>query len=201
MFDSKISAKALIDDLKDEIDVALEIPDRTYITFLNSLEQMLYADFIQEQNEVVLKTFSTDKSVNLSTLSIPDNEDGVKFEYIASLYANHNLQLIKTTPANGTIFPNCYYKSGNSLKYNTVNPLYQLRIVYIAKPKLKTSDNWEDLNVMIPIEFIELVKSKLRAESYMVMNEYNPASNQISIYNAQLSTFRDWLSNRSPQFG
>lgn len=208
MFDSGISAKDLIAQLKSEVDAAEEIPNATYITFLNALEQMLYADFIKEQNTVkvslspVVNVFPA--TVDLSALTIPNDEDNVMFEDIYAVYVNHNLQLIKTSPANGIIFPNSYYKTGVNLSYSSKNPVREIRIVYIVKPAVKTVDEndvIQDGNVMIPLEFIELVKSKLRYEAYMLVNEYTAAANWVNVFNSLLTTFSEWLSNREPQFG
>ena len=208
MFDSGISAKDLIAQLKSEVDAAEEIPNATYITFLNALEQMLYADFIKEQNTVKVSfspsvnTFPA--TVDLSGLEIPDTEDNVTFEDIYAVYVNHNLQLIKTSPANGIIFPNSYYKTGVNLSYSSKNPVREIRIVYIVKPAVKTVDEndvIQDGNVMIPLEFIELVKSKLRYEAYMLVNEYTAAANWVNVFNSLLTTFSELLANREPRFG
>ena len=50
MFDSGISAKALIAELQSEVDVALPITNSTYATWLNSLQWLLYSAIIKEQN-------------------------------------------------------------------------------------------------------------------------------------------------------
>lgn len=208
MFDSGISAKDLIAQLKSEVDAAEEIPNATYITFLNALEQMLYADFIKEQNTVKVSLSPAvnvfPATVDLSALTIPNDEDNVMFEDIYAVYVNHNLQLIKTSPANGIIFPNSYYKTGVNLSYSSKNPVREIRIVYIVKPAVKTVDEndvIQDGNVMIPLEFIELVKSKLRYEAYMLVNEYTAAANWVNVFNSLLTTFSEWLANREPQFG
>ena len=208
MFDSGISAKDLIAQLKSEVDAAEEIPNATYITFLNALEQMLYADFIKEQNTIKVSLSPAvnvfPATVDLSGLEIPDTEDNVTFEDIYAVYVNHNLQLIKTSPANGIIFPNSYYKTGVNLSYSSKNPVREIRIVYIVKPAVKTVDEndvIQDGNVMIPLEFIELVKSKLRYEAYMLVNEYTAAANWVNVFNSLLTTFSEWLANREPQFG
>lgn len=202
MFDSGISAKDMVLSLKNEVDIALEIPNQTYITFLNTLEQMLYADIIREQGAIILTP--TGKEIDLSTLEVPESEDKITFEDIHSVYINHNLQLIKSTAANGDIFPNTYYKKGGKLFFNAKNTVTKMRIIYIVKPALKTvgtDDVIQDGNVMIPLEFIELIKSKLRYDAYMLANEYTMAANWLGVYNALLDTFKQWLADREPQFG
>lgn len=207
MFDSGISAKNLIAELKNDIDVATEIPNSAYITFLNSLEQMLYADFIKEQAQMKIPNGTITEipsEITLDTLPVADNEDKITFEDIYSVYVNHNLQLIKTSAANGQIFGNSYYKNGGKLIYNVKNPLKEIRIIYTVKPKPKTvnaNDEIQEGNVNVPIEFIELVKAKIRYEAYMLVNEFGIAANWVNVYNSLLTAFGEWLSARAPQFG
>lgn len=202
MFDSGISAKDFIADIKSEVDVALPIPNASYVMWLNSLEHMLYSSIIQEQNRITLKNPQTD-IVILSSLSISSREAPVRFDDIYTVYAD-SVQLIKTNAASGQIFPNCYYKSDNNLVFNTESKPQNLDIVYFIKPALKTVNNNDEVqggNVMLPVEFIEIAKSKLRAEAYMIENEYTPASNWINNYNILLENFKQWLSNNAAQFG
>jgi hypothetical protein len=44
MFNSGITAEKLINDIRDEADIALSIPDDSFISWLNSLEQTLYSE-------------------------------------------------------------------------------------------------------------------------------------------------------------
>ena len=55
MFDSGISVKDLVDELKNtEVDIALDIPDKTYAEWLNALQQLLYSEIIKEQRKITL---------------------------------------------------------------------------------------------------------------------------------------------------
>lgn len=202
MFDSGISAKELIESIKSEVDVALPITNASYVMWLNSLEQMLYSSIIQEQNRITIKN-PPSSTIILSDLPISDNEAAVRFDDIYAVYAD-TVQLIKTNAASGQIFPYCYYKSHNNMVFNTDKKPVNLDIVYFIKPALKTvndSDEVQNGNVMLPIEFIEIAKSKLRAEAYMIENEYTPAANWINNYNILLENFKQWLANNAAQFG
>ena len=56
MFDSGISVKDLVNELKtSEIDIALEIPNAIYVSWLNSLQQLLYTEIIKEQRKTTLQ--------------------------------------------------------------------------------------------------------------------------------------------------
>jgi hypothetical protein len=203
MFDSGITVKELVDELIAEVDVALDIPKATYVTWLNSLQQMLYTEVIKEQTSVDISIASKLDG----KLPTGDGSNGIRFEDIVTLYAD-DVQLIKSTYASGNIFPNTFYKDGNdsnvyfNAKFTTENET--LRIVYLVKPKLikvNGNDEIDDSNVMLPIEFIELAKAKLRGEAYKLANEFDYAANWLNDYNNLLETFKLWIAEKSPNFG
>lgn len=203
MFDSKISVKSLIEELKNtEVDIALEIPNSTYVTWLNSLQQLLYTEIIKEQRKTVLKAPFTNP-IDILSLNVENNENAPKFEEIHAIYAD-DVQLIKSTVASGVIFPDTFYKDNNNIGYNTKVVPKEITIVYIVKPALidvAEDDTIDNSNVMIPIEFIDLVKSKLRGEAYKLANEDNIAAKWLNDYNVHLETFKAWITKKSSNFG
>lgn len=195
MFDSGITAEKLINELKSEVDIALEIPNDTYVTWLNSLEQFLYSEIIKEQREYIKDIPEIE--------FLPEKvygEADVSFEDIYAVYSN-DTQLIKSTLTSGEIFPNVFYKKDNQIKVNIAGYPKKIRVVYIVKPELKTPDNYLDMKVMLPIEFIELAKSKLRGEAYKLANEDELAAKWLNDYNILLETFKAWLTVKQPEFG
>ena len=206
MFDSGISVKNLIDELKNtEVDIALEIPNITYVTWLNALQQILYTEIIKEQKKRVFKPpFNIEEGISLEA---ENNENKPSFEDIHTVYAKldgYDVQLIKSTVTSGVIFPKTYYKNNEKLYFNTKEQPTELTVVYYVKPKLiNVTENDEiiDANVMIPIEFIDLVKAKLRGEAYKLANEDNIAAKWLNDYNNLLETFKVWIASKSSTFG
>lgn len=202
MFDSGISAKALIAELQSEVDVALPITNSTYATWLNSLQWLLYSGIIKEQNDLII-TEPQEGVIQIASLDVSDNEAPIRFEDIYAVYAD-TTQLIKTSITSGFVFPDCFYKKGDNLAVKMQKTPNFIKLIYHIKPKLikvNENDEIQDGNVMIPIEFIELVKSKLRGEAYSLENEYGPASNWLNNYNILLENFKQWLSDKAQQFG
>lgn len=199
MFDSGITASALIEQIKDEADIAIPIPDATYVLWLNALERLLYTELIQEQGKIELDGFNG-SVISIDILNVPNGEDAVRFEDIHAIYAD-DTQLIESTVASGVIFPDTYYKIGNDIGVNLKKNPEKVKIVYFVKPELKTTDNISTKNVMIPVEFIDLVEAKLRGEAYKVANEGELAAMWINDYNVLLETFKAWLSEKRPEFG
>ena len=199
MFDSKIKASALIEQIEDEADIAVPITKESYVSWLNAVEQLLYTELIREQGKIVLDG-AFGSVIDIDTLDVPSGENAVRFEDIHTIYADQT-QLIKSTVASGVIFPDTYYKIGNDIGLNLKKEPSKVKIIYFVKPELKTSDNISAKNVMIPIEFIDLVKAKLRGEAYKVANEGELAAMWINDYNILLETFKAWLSGKQPEFG
>lgn len=207
MFDSGISVKNLLKELNTEVDIALDIPDATYVQWLNSLQQLLYTEFIKEQKRVVIVS-PTENPIAIDSKLVETNENPPRFEDIHAVYADE-IQLIKSTVTSGIIFPYTYFKDDNKIGYNTTRTVDgvmevpgELQIVYFVKPKLIDSENIADNdNVMIPIEFIDLVKAKLRGEAYKLANEDSLAAKWLNDYNVLLETFKLWLSEKASNFG
>jgi hypothetical protein len=193
MFDSKISAYSLIEEIKDEADIAIPISDEVYISWLNALEQLLYSEIIKEQS--------------LLCFDHPDSEaidiesHNIRFEDIHAVFVNSTRQLIKSTLTSGCIFPNTYFKENNQLVVNCGDVVENIDVIYFIRPVLKTEENYADETVKLPVEFIDLARAKLRGEAYKVANEDNLAAKWINDYNVLLETFRVWLVGKQSTFG
>lgn len=194
MFDSKIKARDLITLLQNEVDVAPDVPNESYLTWLSQLEQLLYTEFIKEQGAICVEK-PIGGRINLAELPVPAEESSVRFEDIHTVYAD-KCQLIKSTLTSGVIFPNTFYKVGDQLGYSSED-VHELKIIYFVKPAIKT----EDSTVKLPFEFIEMAKAKLRGEAFKVADENAFAAKWLNEYNTQLQDFLLWLQSRQPSFG
>lgn len=199
MFNSGIKATDLIEQIKNEADVAIPIPDINYIMWLNAVEQLLYTELIQEQGEITVANVSGNV-IDISSLTVPNNEDAVRFEDIHAIYADKT-QLIESTLASGVIFTNTYYKVRNNIGLNLKTQPQTIKIIYFVRPVLKTEANANSEYVKIPPEFIDLVKAKLRGEAYKVANEDSLAAKWINDYNVLLETFKMWIQGKQSEFG
>lgn len=195
MFNSGKSVSELITELRDEVDIALEIPTSTYLVWLNGVEQLSYSEIIKEQREVIVENPTT--PISFVSLNVTEDEAPIRFEDIHAVYAD-DVQLMKTTLSSGQIFPDTFYKQNDDLGLNLPYMTKELKIIYFVRPKIKTS---EDGNVMMPIEFIDLVKAKMRGEAYKLVNEDSLAGKWLNDYNVLLETFKVWCNNKASQFG
>ena len=195
MFESNITVKRLLDELKNEVDIAVPVSDETYIAILNTLEQLLYTELIQEQRIISL---SEEKFPLAIEDLLVEDEATIRFEDVYSVYAGET-QLTKTTAQSAAIFADTFYKDGNKIAVNTRKK--PTKIVYFVKPALKTVETMESDTVKLPYEFVELAKAKIRGEIYKIVNEDEHAAKWLNDYNVLLETFKVWMANKSPQFG
>lgn len=210
MFDSKISAYDLIEEIKDEADIAIHIDEAVYLSWLNALEQLLYSEVIKEQKATmasgsVLTPDAPIDRIEMFDLSYGFDEEPIRFEDIHAVYAIYEdripVQLIKSTVANGVIFDNTYYKLQDSIGVNLKERTMALKIIYFVRPALKTETTYKKETVKLPIEFIDLAKAKLRGEAYKLANEGDLAAMWLNDYNVLLENFKAWVAERQSAFG
>lgn len=204
MFESGITASILIADIKTETDIALDLGDSTYLSFLNETEQLLYSEIIKEQAAITLSDIY-ETSITLSTITgRPANTDPIRFSDIYTVFAQseggYMEQLIKTNLASSdNIFHGCYWEDNGDICLSELHPV--VRIVYFVRPKIKDLTNYSSETVKLPPEFISLIKAKMRAEAYKLANEDVLAAKWINDYNVLLEDFRMWIEQRRAQFG
>lgn len=197
MFDSGVSAKKFIEQIKNEADIAIPISNAAYVMWLNVIEQLLYTEYIKEQG--IEKVLPSGNTVNIQTIL----GTNYRFEDVYAVYAD-DVQLIKSTAASGNIFPDTFYNFNDRLYINRKTKINKLEIVYFVKPSLKTVDDADNIgegNVMLPIEFVPLAAAYIRGEAYKAANEDAIAAKWINDYNVLLETFKAWLDAKRSNFG
>lgn len=201
MFDSGISVKSFIQDIKSEADIAPDITDAKYISWINALEQVLYSDIIREQRKVDIEVLNSEgEYINKVPIETDENEADVRFEDIISVFKG-DTQLIKTSLLSGGIFNDCWFNNGGVLWVNTTfkNEDDTITVFYHVRPAEKSSANEEVIN--LPAEFMDLMYSYVRAEAYKYANEDALSAKWQAEYNARLEIFKAWVDARRPSFG
>ena len=207
MFDSGISAEDFIENLKSEVDIAVPISNANYVMWLNTVEQLLYTEYIKELTSYSVEVkdyFPFPGFLTMSKIFIGEGEESPRFEDVYAVYAD-GVQLSKTTFASGEmVFSHTYYKKDNGIGISGYDDINVLTVIYSIKPKLKTTDKNGNItggNVMIPPEFLTLVSAYIRGEAYKIANEDTIAAKWINDYNVLLETFKMWIDKRKSNFG
>lgn len=201
MFDSGITARALVERARSEIDVAPIVFDISFVGWINTVEQLLYTEIIRE-----LRSFSiTDNTASPLAMSkiIPGEKELTPiYEDIFKVYAD-NKELVPMTMVGGYVFPttDCYWKTPNGLEYSLLNENApeQIDIMYFVRPRLKTIANdkiCED-NIMLPIEWIDIMLSRMRGEAYKLVNDDAISAKWLNDYNNLIEQFKIWIATKT----
>ena len=212
MFDSGIPASSLISTLKAEVDVAIPISNGSYVDSLNSLEQLLYTEVIKEQKAAYLdegfgSLFLDDIPTDVGEKQVVSEDVYTVFCRNSASDRKYNIQMKKTTLTTSAFINHTWYiydsNSINIVDYDGEMGA-QYKVVYFVRPALKTVNENDEVgtgNVMLPVEFIDLAKAKLRADAYKIANEDSLAAKWMNDYNVLLETFKEWVDRKKPHFG
>lgn len=204
MYDSGISANDFINQLADEIDIAVPVPRSVYIDCINTAEQLLYSEMIREQAEqIIVPKTELDSLIDLSALPVAADEDNMQYEDIHCVYIDDR-QLIETNLTSGEIFPDSYCKDKGMLRIHTREKPEKLRLTYFVRPVIRTVGENNTItggNIHLPVFFMDLIRAKVRGEIYMLVGEYAHAANWLGVYNAQLENFKAYIQMHTPSFG
>lgn len=183
MYDSKVTAKAVIDDVINEADIALDITASTYIRWLNELEQQLYGAVIRHTKS---------ESVEAAGGVIPVSCNP---EDIVSIYHEAD-ELARIAPEAMPLVDNLNFYAIDGGKVVTAYGDDAFAVYSVERPVLKTEDNYHTETVKLPLEYLEIAYSKLRGEAYKLANEDGLAAKWLNDYNALLADFSVWHEQR-----
>ena len=206
MYDSNISAADLVSSVSEEVDISLTIPSSAWVRIINETEQKLYTDIIKEIRTVSLVS-------PVSPMFLPDTippdagENQCIFEDIAKVYADGGkTELLKAGAiAEYATRKNIYWKDGGKLAFRLVGDVSSdsMRVLYYVRPALKTVSDGviSSDHIALPVEFVEMMASRLRAEAYKIANEDSLAAKWMNDYNSYLEEFKEWTAMHNDIYG
>ena len=199
MFNSGMTVKSLIDDIKEEADISPDIQDSEYLYWVNCLEQVLYSDIIKEQrcgHVPVSQTSNYKDNVPMEDFN-SETEAEVVFEDIIAVFADSK-QLIKTTLLSGAVFNDCYFSDSGKLYCKIDGECSDIAVYYNVRPEIKVN---VDGIVMLPYEHMDLMKAYIRMQAYKKAMEEELCATWTNEYNVLLEAFKVWINTRSANFG
>ena len=202
MYDSGVSASSYISEIKSEADISTDIPDSSFLRWINAVEQFIYTEIIDERvaHETAYTSIQNNK-IPLSGVTPPTECAIPSYDDVKEIYCDGE-ELEKSGVSAIATFPDkaVFYSdySGNIVINPTFTPK-KVKIIYTIRPALKTSQT--SGNIKMPIEFLDIVGARMRGEAYKIANEDGLAAKWLADYNNQLESFKMWASERNSRYG
>lgn len=193
MYDCGITAKAFIETVQEEADISAVIPEASWLRWINTVEQFLYAEILEEYVRVGMPFEKTE---------IPFSEigNGVSFDDIVSVYGD-DVELDRAGVIAGSVLtdrPMYWTDYNGNLVLNTPDMPAYLTIIYRLRPSLKVTG---DEMIALPVEWLDMLAARMRSEAYKIANEDGISGKWMQDYNMQLESFKIWASKRNYRYG
>ncbi len=201
VYNSGYSSTDVCDILREEVDIQSYIGPRYCARWITSLEQLLYADIIKDYRTATVNLINGER-FDLDDITHDDLSRAVTFDDIVKMY-DEDEELVKCSPIAAHQFKDekaIYWREGDKYFAKLLRGgVEKLTIIYKAMPYPKTED--PDTNVYVPIEWLEMVLSKVRGEAYKIAGDDAQAAKWLNDYNTQLESFKAWVAERQKWFG
>lgn len=199
MYKSGVTVSALLEQINNEVDIAFDIDVDVMLQSYNGLIIGLYRDIIK--NEVVSKV-STALTKGDGELAF--QEEAFKSEQIYRVYTDKLFEAEKVNPTYALITDRtCWYPLGDKAIYLRNFDSEFAYIVYYESPEV-VSYNKETgafinddaiAGIPLPIDFLDMIKAKIRGDMYAIANDDDLASKWYGIYNSRIEDFKMWVAN------
>lgn len=199
MYDSGVKCSDFINSIIGEADISIEIQSDSWYRWLNTVEQFIYTEILDEYASAEID-YASD-SVTLSTLTVPSGCASVTYDDVIAVYAD-GVQVEKSGIKGVMNFSdkNLYYTDYNgNLMLSLTEVPNKITVIYRLRPILKTEAS--NYNVAVPAEFLDMVSARLRGEAYKIANEDGLAGKWLADYNTQLESFKVWAEKRNKRYG
>lgn len=191
MYDCGITAKAFIETVQGEADISAVIPEASWLRWINTVEQFLYAEILAEYVRVEIPYA---EKIPLASIG-----EGVTYDDIVSVYGD-DVELDRAGVIAGTAVERPMYWTdyeGNVI-LRPVDVPSQVFVVYRLRPAIKKTGAE---TIRIPVEWLDLLAARMRGEAYKVANEDGLAGKWMNDYNMQLESFKIWAAKRNERYG
>lgn len=200
MYHSGVTVGELIVEMQKEVDIAEVVPASAYYRWISSLEALLYSDVLLFDRQASLA--AVDGFLDLSLLTVGEGERTVLFDDVRKVYLDGE-ELTRSGRVGAYQFDeekSIYYPDENGIRVSVYgeggDETYDVIWRVIPAPKKGDGDE-----VMLPVEWIDMVMARLRGEAYKVANDDEQAAKWLGDYNTQLTSFREWAAVRGQRYG
>lgn len=192
MYDCGITAKAFIETVQEEADISAVIPEASWLRWINTVEQFLYAEILAEYVRVEIQYA---EEIPLASIG-----EGVTYDDIVVVYGD-DVELDRAGVIAGSVLtdrPMYWTDYSGNLVLNTPDMPAYLTIIYRLRPSLKVTG---DEMIALPVEWLDMLAARMRSEAYKIANEDGISGKWMQDYNMQLESFKIWASKRNYRYG
>lgn len=192
MYDCGITAREFIETVQGEADISAVIPEASWLRWINTVEQFLYAEILAEYVRVEVPY--TEK-ITLASIG-----EGVTYDDIISVYGD-DVELDRAGVIAGIGVPDrpMFWTdyAGNLVLHPVYDPAV-VTIVYRLRPAVKVTG---EEHIHLPVEWLDMLAARMRSEAYKIANEDGLAGKWMQDYNMQLESFKIWAAGRNDRYG
>lgn len=184
MFESGIMVSELMNQIKSEADIAVNVSDDVLLQSYNGLIRGLYRDIVK--NEKMQEYSKIDEG---GIVTLDGNAEDVYRVYTKDFF---ELEKVNVTFALVTSRM-CWYVSGGD-RITLRN--FEDDSCYVVSYEIPDVADFGENNadVPVPIDFIDMVKAKIRGDMYNISNDDDLAAKWYGVYNTRLDDFRMWIA-------
>lgn len=197
MLKSGVAVSDLFEQINNEVDIAIDIDIATMLQSYNGLMVGLYRDIIKEE---YFKFYTPTEATRYKVVDW--ETDQYDSECVYRVYTEDLFEAEKVNPTYAMITDRICWFPLSKKKIALVNfPEGQCGIIYHVTPEIVkyNSENGTFINadsdgVPVPIDFIDMVKAKIRGDMYNIANDDDLAAKWYNIYNSRIEDFKIFIS-------
>lgn len=199
MYDSGILTADLISNVSGEADIIIDIGSDSWYRWINAVEQFVYTEIFEK---FAKKTLDFSEKIKLDEeISTVEGSAVPIFDDIIKVYADET-ELDRSGVISRFVFidkPLYYDDQMGNVAICGVENAENITVIYRVRPRLKSNGDGSHIN--LPVEFVDMLAARMRAEAYKVANEGNLSAMWMADYNTQLETLKVWSAMRNKRYG
>lgn len=198
LFDGGISVSRFIAQMQEELTGKGDCPQWRFVEWLNIVQQLLYSEVIKYEcsRGISLSERGFEgNSVDYCQFPVPDGIDKIRYSDIFAVKADGSF-LVSGREMDSDMLSEIYFDKGGRLSFVTNTAANNVTVYFNGRPKVITDCNIDKRNIAIPLEFIDLLRCRIRSEFYKYVDEDTLSAKWTAEYNAILEDFKEWCSAR-----
>lgn len=196
MFTSHLRIREFLDGLTADMGLYNDRDRAFYRERMNEALSFLYAAVIRERAEG--KTTPLGGLIACEDIPTPDGTAAVQPSDVLAVYCgSHQLRYLPPENLHAADGMRCcfYTVTEDGILLSHTDTVQPLRVIFTIRPPQYGAES-EETFVPMPEEFLPLLAAKIRGDVYRAAGEDELAAKWLSVYNALLSDFYDYLAAR-----